>query len=56
MFLLYAITGKGSGATASVTISSGGQVSSVSITSNEKGGGYVVGDVVRSYYKYLNKR
>ena len=42
---LYAITGKGSGATASVTISNG-VVSSVTITSSEKGGGYVVGDVV----------
>ena len=43
---LFAITGNGSGATATVATNSSGQVSSVSITSNVGGNGYSVGDVV----------
>ncbi len=43
---LFAITGNGSGATATVQVNSSGQVSSVSITSNVGGNGYAVGDVV----------
>ena len=43
---LFAITGNGSGATATVATNSSGQVSSVSITSNVGGNGYAVGDVV----------
>ena len=43
---LYAITGRGTGATATVATNNVGQVSSVSITSNSGGSGYVVGDVL----------
>jgi len=43
---LYAITGNGSGATATVATNSSGQVSSASITSNVGGNGYSVGDIV----------
>ena len=43
---LFAITGNGSGATATVQINSDSQVSSVSITSNVGGNGYAVGDIV----------
>ena len=43
---LYAITGRGTGATATVTTNSSGQVSSISLTSNTGGSGYVTGDVL----------
>jgi hypothetical protein len=43
---LYSITGNGTGATATVTIGASGQVSSISLTSNTGGSGYVVGDVL----------
>ena len=43
---LYAITGNGSGATATIATNAAGQVSSASITSNTGGNGYAVGDVV----------
>ena len=43
---LYAITGNGSGATATIATNASGQVSSASITSNTGGNGYAVGDVV----------
>ena len=43
---LYAITGRGTGATATVATNSSGQVSSISLTSNTGGSGYVVGDVL----------
>ena len=43
---LYAITGRGTGATATVATNNVGQVSSVSITSNTGGSGYVLGDVL----------
>ena len=43
---LYAITGRGTGATATVQTTSGGGILSVSLTSNTKGHGYVVGDVL----------
>jgi hypothetical protein len=41
---LYAITGQGSGATATVTITSGGTLNSISITN--VGNGYAVGDIL----------
>ena len=41
---LFAITGRGTGATATVATNSSGQVSSISLTSNTGGSGYVVGD------------
>ena len=43
---LYAITGRGTGATATVATNSSGQLSSISLTSNTGGSGYVVGDVL----------
>ena len=43
---LYAISGRGTGATATVQTNSSGQVSSISLTSNTAGSGYVVGDVL----------
>ena len=43
---LYAITGRGTGATATVATNSSGQVSSISLTSNTGGSGYVLGDVL----------
>ena len=43
---LYAITGNGSGATATIATNAAGQVSSASITSNTGGNGYAVGDIV----------
>ena len=43
---LYAITGRGTGATATVQTNSSGQVSSISLTSNTGGSGYVLGDVL----------
>ena len=43
---LFAITGNGSGATASVTVNGSGQVSSISITSNVGGNGYAAGDII----------
>ena len=43
---LYAITGNGSGATATVATNSSGQISSVSVTSNTGGSGYIVGDIL----------
>ena len=43
---LYAITGRGTGATATVSTNSSGQVSSISLTSNTGGSGYVEGDVL----------
>ena len=43
---LYAITGRGTGATATVATNSSGNVSSISLTSNTGGSGYVVGDVL----------
>ena len=43
---LYAITGNGSGATATINTNAAGQVSSASITSNTGGNGYAVGDVI----------
>ena len=43
---LYAITGRGTGATATVATNSSGQVSSISLTSNTAGSGYVIGDVL----------
>ena len=43
---LYAITGRGTGATATVQTNSSGQVSSISLTSNTGGAGYAVGDVL----------
>ena len=41
---LYTITGKGSGATATVTVTTGGVVNTVSIANT--GNGYVVGDII----------
>ena len=43
---LYAITGRGTGATATVGTNSDGQVNAISLTSNTGGAGYVVGDVL----------
>ena len=43
---LYAITGRGTGATATVSTNSSGQVSSISLTSNTGGSGYVEGDIL----------
>ena len=43
---LYAISGRGTGATATVATNSSGQVSSISLTSNTAGSGYVIGDVL----------
>jgi len=43
---LFAISGRGTGATATVQTNSSGQVSSISLTSNTGGSGYVVGDVL----------
>ena len=43
---LYAISGRGTGATATVATNSSGQLSSISLTSNTAGSGYVVGDVL----------
>ena len=43
---LFAISGRGTGATATVATNSSGQVSSISLTSNTAGSGYVVGDVL----------
>ena len=43
---LYAITGNGSDATATVATNSSGQISSVSVTSNTGGSGYIVGDIL----------
>jgi hypothetical protein len=43
---LYAISGRGTGATMTVQTNSSGQVSSISLTSNTKGQGYVIGDVL----------
>ena len=43
---LYAISGRGTGATATVNTNSSGQISSISLTSNTGGSGYVVGDVL----------
>ena len=43
---LYAITGNGTGATATIATNASGQVSSASITSNTGGSGYAVGDIV----------
>ena len=43
---LFAITGRGTGATATVATNSSGQVSSISLTSNTGGSGYVVGDIL----------
>ena len=43
---LFAITGNGSGATATVATNSSGQVSSISITSNVGGNGYAAGDII----------
>ena len=43
---LFAISGRGTGATATVATNSSGQVSSISLTSNTGGSGYVVGDVL----------
>ena len=43
---LYAITGNGTGATATVVTNSDGKVGSISLTSNTGGSGYVAGDVL----------
>lgn len=43
---LYAITGRGTGATATVATNGSGNVSSISLTSNTGGAGYVEGDVL----------
>ena len=43
---LFAITGRGTGATATIQTNSDGQVSAVTPTTNVKGSGFVVGDVV----------
>jgi len=43
---LYAISGRGTGATATVQTNSSGQLSTISLTSNTGGSGYVVGDVL----------
>ena len=43
---LYAISGRGTGATATVQTNSSGQLSSISLTSNTAGSGYVTGDVL----------
>ena len=43
---LFAVTGNGTNATATVQANASGQVTSVSITSNTGGEGYLVGDVV----------
>ena len=43
---LYAISGRGTGATATVNTNSSGQISSISLTSNTGGSGYVEGDVL----------
>ena len=43
---LYAITGNGTGATATVTTTSGGLINTIALTSNTGGEGYVVGDLL----------
>ena len=43
---LYAITGNGTGATATVVTNAAGKVGSISLTSNTGGSGYVAGDVL----------
>ena len=43
---LYAITGRGTDATATIETNASGEVSSITLTSNTAGSGYAVGDVI----------